>query len=265
MTALVCAPLFSITHAQDAKPAGAPPTVVQDKTITVFAAASMKNALDEANAAYTAKTGIKVVASYAASSALAKQLEQGAPADIFISADTDWMDYSAGKKTVSDPTRVNLLGNKIVLIAPKDSHVASVMIGQGFDLAKLAGDGRIATGDVKSVPVGKYAKAALEKLGSWQAAESKFAMAESVRAALALVARGEAPLGIVYETDAKVEPGVKIIGAFPADSHPAIIYPVAATTSAKPDATPYLAFLRSAAAKAIFEKYGFTFLIKPTA
>ncbi len=125
------------------------------------------------------------------------------------------MDYSIGKKTINEPTRVNLLGNKIVLIAPKDSKIGDVTIGQGFDLAKLAGDGRIATGDVKAVPVGKYAKAALEKLGSWQAAESKFAMAESVRAALALVARGEAALGIVYETDAKVEPGVKIIGAIP--------------------------------------------------
>lgn len=265
VTALVCAPLFSIAHAQDAKPAGTPPAAVQDKTITVFAAASMKNALDETNAAYTAKTGAKIVASYAASSALAKQLEQGAPADIFISADTDWMDYASGKKSISDASRVNLLGNKIVLIAPKDSKLGTVTIGPGFDLAKLAGDGRIATGDVKSVPVGKYAKAALEKLGSWQAAESKFAMAESVRAALTLVSRGEAPLGIVYETDAKIDPGVKIIGTFPADSHPAIIYPVAATAGAKPDATPYLAFLRSAAAKAIFEKYGFTFLIKPTA
>ena len=264
VTALVCAPLFSMAYAQDAKPAGAPPAAVQDKTLTVFAAASMKNALDEANAAYTAKTGVKVVSSYAASSALAKQLEQGAPADIFISADTDWMDYSAGKKTISDTSRINLLGNKIVLIVPKDSKLTTVTIGQGFDLAKLAGDGRIATGDVKAVPVGKYAKAALEKLGAWQAAETKFAMAESVRAALALVARGEANLGIVYETDAKVEPGVKIIGAFPADSHPAIIYPVAATAGAKADATPYLAFLRSAAAKSIFEKYGFTFLIKPT-
>lgn len=233
VTTLVCAPLFA--HAQDAKPAGTPPAAVQDKTLTVFAAASMKNALDEANAAYTAKTGTKVVSSYAASSALAKQLEQGAPADIFISADTDWMDYSAGKKTINDTSRVNLLGNKIVLIAPKDSKLAwNVKIGPGFDLAKLAGDGKIATRRrPRRLPVGKYAKAALEKLGSWQAAESKFAMAESVRAALALVARGETNLGIVYETDAKVEPGVKIIGTFPADSHPAIIYPVAATATAR--------------------------------
>lgn len=265
ITALVCAPLFAIAHAQDARPSAAAPAALQDKTITVFAAASMKNALDEANTVFTAKTGVKVTASYAASSALAKQLEQGAPADAFISADIDWMDYSARKKTINEPSRVNLLGNKIVLIAPKDSKLADVKIEQGFDLAKLAGDGRIATGDVKAVPVGKYARAALEKLGSWQAAEPKFAMAESVRAALALVSRGEAVLGIVYETDAKVDPGVKIIGAFPADSHPAIIYPVAATTAAKPDTAGYLAFLRSAAAKAIFETYGFTFLIKPTA
>jgi len=132
------------------------------------------------------------------------------------------------------------------------------------DLAKLAGDGKIATGDVKAVPVGKYAKAALEKLGAWQAAEPKFAMAESVRAALTLVARGEAVLGIVYATDAKVEPEVKIVGIFPADSHPAIIYPVAATTSAGASAAAYLAFLHSQAAKTIFEKYGFSFLIRPS-
>src|SRR5258705_6501782 len=200
----------------------------------------------------------------AASSALAKQIEQGAPADIFVSADTDWMDYATRKKSISEPTRVNLLGNSIVLIAPKDSTIDHVAIGPDFDLAKLAGNGKIATGDVKAVPVGKYAKAALEKLGAWQAAEPKFAMAESVRAALALVARGEASLGIVYATDARVEPGVKIVGSFPADSHPPIIYPVAATTTARAEAGDYLAFLRSSAAKMIFEKYGFTFLIRPT-
>jgi molybdate transport system substrate-binding protein len=240
------------------------PASAQDKSLTVFAAASMKNALDDIDAAYTAKTGIKMVASYAASSALAKQIEQGAPADVFASADTDWMDYAAAKKNINEPTRVNLLGNSMVLIAPKDSGIDNVAIGPGFDLAKLAGDGKIATGDVKAVPVGKYAKAALEKLGAWQAAEPKFAMAESVRAALALVARGEAVLGIVYSTDAKVEPGVKIVGTFPADSHPAIIYPVAATATAKPEVADYLGFLRSSAAKAIFEKYGFKFLVSPT-
>jgi molybdate transport system substrate-binding protein len=240
------------------------PAAAQDKSLTVFAAASMKNALDEIDAAYTAKSGVKITVSYAASSALAKQIEQGAPADVFISADTDWMDYAIGKKNINEPTRVNLLGNSIVLIAPKDSRIDNVAIGQGFDLARLAGDGRIATGDVKAVPVGKYAKAALEKLGAWQAAEPKFAMAESVRAALTLVARGEAALGIVYSTDAKVEPGVKIVGTFPADSHPAIIYPVAATTTAKAETADYLAFLRSSAAKAILEKYGFKFLVSPT-
>src|SRR5689334_9624912 len=237
------------------------PANAQEKTLTVFAAASMKNALDDVDAA---KTGVKVSVSYAASSTLAKQIEQGAPADVFVSADTDWMDYATSKKTINEASRVNLLGNSIVLIAPKDSKLDTVAIGPGFDLAKLAGDGKIATGDVKAVPVGKYAKAALEKLGSWRAAEPKFAMAESVRAALTLVARGEAVLGIVYSTDAKVEPGVKIVGTFPADSHPAIIYPVAATTTAKPATANYLAFLRSTAAKNILEKYGFKFLVSPS-
>src|SRR6202047_388297 len=222
----------------------------------------MKNALDDIDAAYTAKAGVKIVASYAASSALAKQIEQGAPVDIFVSADTDWMDYAIGKKNINEPTRVNLLGNSIVLIASKDSKIDNVAIGPGLDLAKLIGDGKIATADVKSVPVGKYAKASLEKLGAWEAAEPKFAMTENVRAALSLVARGETALGIVYSTDAKVEPGVKIVGTFPADSHPAIIYPIAATATAKPEAAEYLAFLRSSAAKATLEKYGFNVLIR---
>ena len=240
------------------------PALAEDSSLTVFAAASMKNALDDIDAAYTAKTGVRIVASYAASPALAKQIEQGAPADIFVSADTDWMDYSIGKKTSDEPTRVNLLGNRLVLIAPRDSSIGDVAIGPGFDLAKLSGDGKIATADVNSVPVGKYARAALQKLGAWTAAVPKFAMTENVRAALALVARGEAVLGIVYSTDAKVEPGVKIIGTFPANSHPAIIYPVAATATAKPEASGYLAFLRSQVAKAIFEKYGFSLLVSPT-
>ncbi len=240
------------------------PASAQNETLTVFAAASMKSALDEIDAAYIIKTGTWITARYAASSVLARQIEQDASVDVFVSADADWMDYAISKKTINESTRVNLLGNSIVLIAPKDSKIDAVNIGPGFDLAKLAGDGRIVTGDVKSVPVGKYAKAALEKLGAWQAAEPKFAMTESVRAALMLVARGEAALGIVYSTDAKGEPGVKIVGAFPADSHPAIIYPVAATTTAKPETTEYLAFLRSTAAKNIFEKNGFKFLVSPS-
>jgi len=240
------------------------PSLAQEKSITMFAAASMKNAIDDINAAFTKQTGIKVVPSYAASSALMRQIEQGAPADVFASADLEWMDYGSQKKLIKDDTRVNLLGNKLVLIAPADSKLGNVAIGQGFDLATLAGGGRIVTGDVRAVPVGRYAKAALEKLGAWAKAEPKMAMAENVRAALTLVARGEAPLGIVYETDAKVEPKVKIVGAFPEDSHPPITYPVALTSYAKPEAARYLAFLRSGAAKTIFEAFGFTFLVRPT-
>jgi molybdate transport system substrate-binding protein len=242
----------------------APAPRAQEVTLTVFAAASMKNAVDDINAAFTRATNIKVSASYAASPALARQIENGAPADVFASADLDWMDYVESKNLIKRDTRTNLLGNQLVLIAPKDSPLGNQTIGQNFDLAKLAGNGRIVTGDVRAVPVGKYAKAALEKLGSWSAAQSKFAMAENVRAALLLVGRGEAALGIVYETDAKVEPNVKIIGHFPADSHPAITYPVALTANAKPEAARYLNMLRSGAAKDIFERCGFTFLIRPT-
>ena len=236
--------------------------MAQDKTITIFVAASMTNMANELSAIYTRNTGVKVTPSYAASSALAKQIEAGAPADVFISADTPWMNYVQERKLIKNGTRFDLAGNRLVLIAPKDSKLDRVTIGPGFDLAKLAGDGRIATGDVKAVPAGRYAKAALEKLGSWAAAENKLAQAENVRAALALVARGEAPLGIVYETDAKVEPGVKIIGHFPADSHPPITYPVALTATAKPEADAYLKLLRSATAQVVLEKYGFTYLPK---
>jgi molybdate transport system substrate-binding protein len=242
----------------------AAPALAQERTITIFAAASMKNALDDINAAFLKASGVKVVASYAASSALAKQIEQGAPADIFASADLDWMDYSSQKKTIREDTRVNLLGNRLVLIAPKDVKMDKVAIGPGLDLARLIGDGRIATADIAAVPVGKYAKAALQKLGIWPSVEKKFAFAENVRAALALVARGEAVLGIVYETDAKIEPSVKIVGAFPAGSHAPIVYPVAATINAKPEAAAYLTFLRSNTAKIVFEQYGFTFLLRPT-
>ena len=195
---------------------------------------------------------------------LAKQIEQSAPADVFISADLQWMDYVGERKLIKPDTRVNLLGNKLVLIAPADSKIANVTIGQGFDIAKLAGSGRIAVADVNAVPAGRYAKAALEKLGAWAAAEPKLAQAENVRATLAFVARDETPIGIVYETDAKVEPRVKVIGAFPDNSYPPVTYPVAATaTTTKQSVSQYLHFLRSPAAKAIFEKYGFSFLIRP--
>ena len=235
----------------------------QEKSIVVFAAASMKNALDDVDDVFTKKTGIKVVASYAASSALMKQIEQGAPADVFLSADIDWMDYGEKHNLIQNDTRFDLLGNRLVLIAPKDSKIGELKIAPGFDLAALAGNGRIATGDVRAVPAGLYAKAALEKLGVWASVESKMAMAENVRAALVLVARGEAPLGIVYETDAKIDPSVKIVGVFPEDSHPPIVYPVALTKDAKPDAVQYLAFLRTTEAAAIFQRYGFAILAKP--
>ncbi len=236
----------------------------QEKPLTVFAAASMKNALDDINTAFTKAAGIRVVASYAASSALARQIENGAPADVFVSADLTWMDYLAEKKLVSAGSRVNLLGNKLVLIAPLDSRLDKVTIAKPFDLANLSGDGRIAVADVKAVPAGIYAKAALESLDGWTAAAPKLAMAENVRATLAFVARGETPVGIVYETDARVELKVKIVGTFPDGSHPPIIYPVAAVAASRnAEAAGYLAFLRSAPAKAIFEKYGFSFLIKP--
>jgi molybdate transport system substrate-binding protein len=238
------------------------PALAQDKTVTVFVAASMTNVANDLNGIFTRNTGIKVTPSYAASSALAKQIEQGAPADVFISADIPWMDYVQERKLTRNNTRFDIAGNRLVLIAPKDSKIGEQKIGSGFDLAKLAGDGRIATGDVKSVPVGRYAQASLQKLGSWAAAESKFAMTDNVRAALVLVSRGEAALGIVYETDAAVERGVKIVGRFPPDSHPPIVYPVALTEKAKPEADAYFKLLRSATAQVILERYGFTYLPK---
>ena len=160
-----------------------PSVFAQDNTVTVFAAASLKNAVDEISAAFTKNTGVKVVASYAASPTLIKQIEQGAPADVFASANIDWMDYGSDKKVIKDETRINLLGNQLVLIAPKDSTLDNIMIGPDFNLARLVGGGRIVTADVRAVPVGKYAKAALEKLGSWNAVASKFAMTENVRTA----------------------------------------------------------------------------------
>ncbi len=211
-----------------------PQIAAAQESVTVFAAASLKNALDDVNAAFTAQTNIKATSSYAASSALARQLDSGAPADVFISADLEWMDYAVGKKTVDAASRINLLGNRLVLIAGKDSKLGDVAIGPGFDIARLAGNDRIAVADTNSVPAGKYAKTALTNLGAWAAAEPKLARAENVRGSFAFVARGETPIGIVYETDAKVEPNVKIIGVFPDGSHPPVTYPVAATANAKP-------------------------------
>jgi molybdate transport system substrate-binding protein len=238
----------------------------QEKMVLVFAAASMKNALDEVATAWTAKSQTDVKTSYAASSALAKQIEAGAPADIFISADLDWMDYVDQKKLIKIGTRTNLLGNSIVLVASKDWNKGDVKIASGFPLALFLGDGRLALADVITVPAGKYGKASLEKLGIWNSVSSKLAQTENVRAALALVVRGEAPLGIVYKTDAAAEPSVKIVGSFPADSHPAIVYPAAQLeTSKNVKAIEFLRFLSGPEAKAIFEKNGFKVVAAPSA
>ena len=240
---------------------GAPAARAADQEVLVFAAASLKNALDEVIAAYGQETGTKVTASYAASSALAKQIEQGAPAQLFISADLAWMDYLAERKLIDEATRRNLLGNSLVLVAGRDSAQGPVDIGQGFDLAALLGDGRLAVGEVNSVPAGKYAKASLESLGGWSGVAGKLAQAENVRAALALVARGEAPLGIVYKTDAASDPTVRIVGTFPADSHPPIVYPAAVTTEgAGSGAAAFLQFLGGGKARSAFEQHGFTVL-----
>jgi molybdate transport system substrate-binding protein len=236
------------------------PAAAQNRNLLVFAAASLKNALDDIASQWQVETGKKVAISYAASNNLIQQIEQGAPADIFISADTDWMDYGQQKKLVKPDTRSDLLGNRLVLIAAKDSP-ASISIQPGFDLAAALKGGRLAMANVNAVPAGKYGKAALEKLGVWERVKDRIAQAENVRAALVLVARGEAPLGIVYETDAVSDPAVKIIGRFPEDTHPPIIYPVAVTTaSTSPDAAAFLTFLHSPAARQAFERQGFTVL-----
>ena len=233
-------------------------TAARAAEVTVFAAASLKNALDDAAKLYETKTGDKVVVSYAASSALAKQIEQGAPADIFFSADLDWMDYLEQKKLIDPASRHTLLGNTLVLIAPKDSDV-SLVIEKNFPLLPALGaDGKLAMASVDTVPAGKYGKAALTYLGVWDAVAPRVAQAENARAALTFVARGEAPLGIVYGTDAKSEPAVKVVGTFPENSHPRILYPVTLTASAKPEARKFVEFLLSAEAAPAFEAQGFS-------
>jgi molybdate transport system substrate-binding protein len=232
----------------------------QPTDITVFAAASLKNALDDAAKLYEQKTGDKVAISYAASSALAKQIEAGAPADIFFSADLDWMDYLAKANLIDTASRRTLLGNTLVLIAPKDSTV-SLTIAKDFPLlAALGVDGKLAMANVDSVPAGKYGKAALSSLGVWDAVSPRVAQAENVRAALTFVAKGETPLGIVYGTDAKSEPAVKVIGTFPEAGHPKIQYPVALLASAKLEARKFLDFLVSPEARPAFEAQGFAVL-----
>jgi molybdate transport system substrate-binding protein len=228
--------------------------------LVVFAAASMKGSLDKVAAAFEAGGGSKVAISYAASSQLAKQIEAAAPADVFISADTKWMDYLVEKGAVKKEAAVNLLGNRLVLVAAKDSTIA-LKVAKDFPLASTLGDGRIAMGEPKSVPAGKYGQEALKFYGVWKDVESKVAGAENVRAALKLVSSGEAPLGIVYETDAKADKQVKVVDFFGGDSHSPIVYPVAPVEASKnADKDAFVKFLLGPEATKIFMDAGFTIL-----
>lgn len=245
-----------VAQAQDARPAA--DAAVEAKPVVVFAAASLKTALDRIIADWRIKTGKHATASYAASSALAKQIEAGAPADVFLSADLRWMDWLEERKLIASGSRKTLLGNALVLIAPKSSDV-EIEIEPGFALAEKLGEGRIAMGETSSVPAGTYGKAALEHLGVWNDVAPKVAGAENVRVALAYVARGETPLGIVYATDARSEPNVRIVNTFPSDSHAPIVYPLARTAaSTNADASAFTEFLGSPEAAAVFEQSGFT-------
>jgi molybdate transport system substrate-binding protein len=236
------------------------PASAQAEKLVVFAAASLKDALDDANAAFQREKGPETATSYAASSTLAKQIEAAAPADVFISADLDWMDYLAKRNLIVPETRANLLGNRLVLIAPVNSTL-KLGIAPNFPLAQALGNGRLAIADPNGVPAGRYGKAALESLGVWSSVADRLAPAENVRATLALVSRGEAPLGIVYRTDADSDKAVKVAGIFPQDTHPPIIYPIAVVTSStNPAAIGYLAYLKSPGARSIFEKHGFVVL-----
>lgn len=240
--------------------ATAPPArAADDNALTVFAAASLKESLDEVAAAYQQVTGTPVRVSYAASSALARQIEQGAPAQVFASADLEWMDYLQQRNLIDVGSRHNLLGNRLVLVAPQAS-TAKVDLAKPGSIAAALGEGRLAIGQTASVPAGKYGRAALESLGQWDTVSSHLAESESVRAALMLVARGETPLGIVYASDAKAEPRVRVVATFPDTSHPPIVYPVAALRDAPASAREFVRWLSSPAARAIFERRGFDVL-----
>lgn len=233
-----------------------PAAVAQTPPLTVFAAASLRNALEEVDAAYARSGAPAPTVSYAASSTLARQIEQGASADVFLSADNDWMTYVAERRLIRADTRRDLLTNRLALIAPKGS-TARLTPKRGFPLAAALGPGRLAMA-APDVPAGRYGKAALTSLGVWDSVASKAAYGENVRAALTFVARGEAPLGVVYDTDAMVEPNVRIVALFPESSHPRIVYPAAVTAGSKnPSAAAYVRFLAGPAASAIFRKYGF--------
>lgn len=234
------------------------PAVAQEKGPLVLAAASLQESLTAAADAWTRQGHARPVLSFAASSALARQIEAGAPADIFVSADEDWMDALARQTLLAPGTRRPLLSNRLVLIAG-GAKGPQMAIKHGFALARALGNGRLAMADPDAVPAGKYGKAALIALGVWPGVEAKVARGESVRAALALVERGQAPYGIVYATDARASSNVHVAGVFPANTHPPIRYPVARLSASRHrDAEPFLKFLLSAQAKAIFRRYGFT-------
>jgi molybdate transport system substrate-binding protein len=228
--------------------------------ITVFAAASLTDALNTLDAKYAAETGIPVVASFASSSTLARQIEAGAPAQVFLSADAKWMDYLAQKGLIEPATRSDVLGNRLVLIAPADQAIGPLAIDRTLDWQRLLGsDGRLAVGDPDHVPAGIYAKEALTSLGVWAALEPRLARAEDVRGALALVEHGDAPLGVVYVTDARISPRVKIVGVFPAASHSPIVYPFAVIKgSGSPAVLAYFRFLKGPRARSVFDAYGFS-------
>lgn len=234
------------------------PGCAREEQVTVFAAASLQNALDEAGAAYARRTGQPVRFSYAASSAIARQIEQGAPADVFVSADREWMDYAAERRLIEADSRRDLLGNRLALIAPADSRL-EIAVAPGMPLAEALGEGRLAMA-APDVPAGRYGRAALTSLGVWTGVETRVAPAESVRAALQFVGRGEAPLGIVYETDAKSDRRVRIVGVFPASSHPPIVYPAALTARGARNSAAgrFLDYLSGAEAGAIFRRHGFS-------
>ena len=223
----------------------------------VFAAASLVDVLQEVGVVYTNSTGTKVELSFAASSTLARQVENGAQADVFCSADQQWMDYLQQRGLIQPTTRHDLAGNRLALVAPADSAV-QLQIRPGFALRSALKDGRLATGDTMSVPVGRYARAALTSLGVWHEVEDRLVLADDARKALVFVASGEAPLGIVYETDARADKRVRIVGLFPPDSHPPIAYPVALTATAQARAADFVAFLGGPVGIAAFRKYGFS-------
>jgi molybdate transport system substrate-binding protein len=229
------------------------------ESLTVFAAASLTDVLQELGSQYTRESGTKVELSFAASSTLARQVESGAHADVFFSADQGWMDYLEQHGLIQKATRSDLLGNRLALIAPEASAI-QLEIKPKFPLLAALNGGRLATGDPDSVPVGKYARAALTKLGVWEDLADHLVRADNVRSALAFVARGEAPLGIVYATDAQVDKRVRVVALFPTDSHPPISYPVALTTTANPKAAAFVQFLRGPSGTAVFEKFGFIVL-----